>query len=234
MQETVQTGGGSPVWIVGQHPLAAKYLRETLTQNSRIQAHWIQAKMPSKQELGNCPLFILDNAGLEISISLCVRNLNELLGPIKYIVLDGQLQHHNIYEWLSVGIHGFLTYEQVPQSLPSAIQSVTNGSMWVDARILQKFMRLNKRERQYRSCDRGQYLTLQEEQIFHLAGQRFSNREIASKLKIKVSTVKFHLTNIFSKLQIKGKPDLWQESASPQITDNLIRMNQSHPKEQAS
>jgi len=232
MQEIVRTERLYSVWIVGQHPLAAEYLQKVLAEDPHIEAHWVRAKMPAKHELGEYPLFILDNVGLETSVSLYIRNLNTWLGLVKYIVLDDKPQHHNIYEWLSLGIHGFLTYEQVPESLPLAIYSVANGGTWVEPQILQKFMRQSRRDK-CNSLESEPGLTLREEQIFHLAGQRFSNKEIAAKLKIEVSTVKFHLTNIFSKLQIKGKPDLWQEYSSEGM-HNLIAMDAHRVGEHAS
>lgn len=56
-------------------------------------------------------------------------------------------------------------------------------------------------------------MTAREAQILELARQRLSNKEIAIKLNIEVSTVKFHLSNIFSKLQIASRSELWKDSS---------------------
>lgn len=53
-------------------------------------------------------------------------------------------------------------------------------------------------------------MTPRENEIKELIQRRFSNKEIASILKICESTVKFHLTNIFSKLHAHGRQDLLQ------------------------
>ena len=59
---------------------------------------------------------------------------------------------------------------------------------------------------------KNQNLTLREEQILHLTRERLSNKEIAAILNIEISTVKFHLSHIFSKLEVVCRSDLWQSS----------------------
>jgi DNA-binding NarL/FixJ family response regulator len=234
MQQLFQTSGESPVWIFESHPLAAEYLRQVLSNDPRIMPHVIHKKMPSREELGSRPLFILDNSSLEISVELCMRNLNTWVQQVRYIVLDHELQQHTIYQWLSLGIHGFLVYEQVPESLVLAIHTVTNGGMWVEPQILHKFMHLDRREQKKQSAGSEQRLTAREEQIFHLAERRLSNKEIAAKLNIEVSTVKFHLSNIFSKLQITGKSGLWQDCPSAEAIQAFVGIKSSHIEERAT
>jgi DNA-binding NarL/FixJ family response regulator len=73
-------------------------------------------------------------------------------------------------------------------------------------------MRLTKRDKEALASPSDDGLTAREEEILHFTQQRLSNKEIASLLNIEVSTVKFHLSNIFSKLQIASRSDLWQDS----------------------
>jgi DNA-binding NarL/FixJ family response regulator len=53
-----------------------------------------------------------------------------------------------------------------------------------------------------------QTTTPRENEILELVRIRLSNREIAELLQIRVSTVKFHLSNILSKMQAKSRRDL--------------------------
>jgi DNA-binding NarL/FixJ family response regulator len=55
---------------------------------------------------------------------------------------------------------------------------------------------------------RGGAFTPREVQILEMVRGRMSNREIAGLLKISVSTVKFHLTNILSKRQAGCRQEL--------------------------
>ncbi|WP_257203244.1 helix-turn-helix transcriptional regulator [Corynebacterium cystitidis] len=51
-------------------------------------------------------------------------------------------------------------------------------------------------------------LTAQEEQVARLAADGITNREIALQLTLSLKTVEYHLTNIYKKLGIKGRPEL--------------------------
>ena len=53
-----------------------------------------------------------------------------------------------------------------------------------------------------------QTTTARENEILELVRVRLSNKEIAELLQIRVSTVKFHLSNILSKMQAKSRRDL--------------------------
>ncbi|MCL5962687.1 MAG: response regulator transcription factor [Chloroflexi bacterium] len=52
------------------------------------------------------------------------------------------------------------------------------------------------------TSDRGEKLSPRELQVLQLVAAGFDNRELASKLKISVNTVKVHLQNIFTRLQV--------------------------------
>jgi DNA-binding NarL/FixJ family response regulator len=50
-------------------------------------------------------------------------------------------------------------------------------------------------------------LSVQERRIFELLQKRATNQEIADELNIELSTVKSHVSNIFSKLKISSRKD---------------------------
>jgi len=54
-------------------------------------------------------------------------------------------------------------------------------------------------------------VTPRESEILDLLRLRLSNKEIAEYLRIRVSTVKFHVTHILSKLQISSRQDLFTD-----------------------
>nr|WP_272917943.1 helix-turn-helix transcriptional regulator [Actinomadura rayongensis] len=51
-------------------------------------------------------------------------------------------------------------------------------------------------------------LTAAEQRVAALAADGWTNRQIAAKLYITVSTVEQHLTKIYRKLKVRGRPDL--------------------------
>jgi DNA-binding NarL/FixJ family response regulator len=211
MQPIIQNDNVSSIWIVSKHPLVARYLLEVLARDPQVRPNWVQATIPAQNELGDHPVFVFDNSGLDIPVARYAQNLNQIT-DVKFIVLGNRLEVHSICQLLCLGIHGFLTYDQVNESLLLAVRAVQSGGMWVDSRVLQKYMRLTKRDKEALASPSDDGLTAREEEILHFTQQRLSNKEIASLLNIEVSTVKFHLSNIFSKLQIASRSDLWQDS----------------------
>jgi DNA-binding NarL/FixJ family response regulator len=216
------------VWIVEQNLLAAEYLLQILNQDTMLQTRWLQHSVPQKTDVGGGPIFVLDKVGLNISIVECIRNLSSQFDDARYIVLDRTLDRQNLFQLLSLGIHGFLVHEDVVKALRLAILSVWDGRMWIDSRLFQEYTSYNGRTRKYRTVVVGEEsMTQRESEILHLVRQRLSNKEIASILNIEVSTVKFHLSNIFSKLQIASRSDLWKNSGmdAEVAAGNMVRVS---------
>jgi len=209
------------VWLVGQHPLVGQHLLHLLNRDSSISVRWISERIPPASAVGPCPLFILDAGSLECPAAEYVRSVNTYIEQSKYVVLDYELDVYKACRLLSLGVQGFLVYEEVQESLALAVRSIQKGGMWVDSRVLQKYLGLRKTQRDSFSCSLGKdSLTLREEEILHLVQQRLSNKEIASILNVTVSTIKFHLSNVFSKMRISSRSDLWRSSAAQIIPMN--------------
>jgi len=223
------------VYIVGHHPFLAHHLLQILRRDGQGEASWMGDTISPKSRVGQRPLFLLDKWGLDFSVAQYIRTFNSRFDDPRFIVLDERLDIYAVCQFLSWGAHGFLTYDQIPDSLTPAIHSVQDGNTWFDYRVLQKYTRNGQRERRWQSTTpEEESLTLREQDILSLVRQRLLNKEIASLLGIEVSTVKFHLSNIFSKLQIASRSDLWrvgspqtapcpEEEAGPR---QMVRRNQ--------
>jgi DNA-binding NarL/FixJ family response regulator len=172
----------------------------------------------------------LDAGSLESPAAEYVRNVNTRIEHSKYVVLDYELDVHKVCRLLALGVHGFLLYEQVQESLALAVRFIQKGGMWVDPKVLQKYMGLRKGQRDSFSYGlEDDSLTLREEEILHLVQQRLSNKEIAVTLNVTVSTIKFHLSNVFSKMKISKRSDLWRRFAA-----QIIPMNRKFMPEKES
>jgi DNA-binding NarL/FixJ family response regulator len=91
-----------------------------------------------------------------------------------------------------------------PQELINAIKAVHNGGIYIDRELI--FTAL----RDYTSNSKKDEifldpLTHKEEEVLELLRKGLSNREIAKLLGISEKTVKSHLTDIFSKLNVKSR-----------------------------
>jgi LuxR family transcriptional regulator, csgAB operon transcriptional regulatory protein len=95
----------------------------------------------------------------------------------------------------------------VPTVLSRAILCVAAGELWVPSDVLHEFL-CEVGHIPRKDVHRRQTTTPREEEILELVRKRLSNREIADLLEIQVSTVKFHVANIFSKLHATNRRQL--------------------------
>ena len=58
------------------------------------------------------------------------------------------------------------------------------------------------------SKNKIELLSVREREIFQLITLRKSNKEIANELNVSVNTVKFHIKNIYEKLEIKSRKEV--------------------------
>ncbi|HDR14697.1 MAG TPA: response regulator transcription factor [Desulfobacteraceae bacterium] len=122
----------------------------------------------------------------------------------KVFLLSDRPDEDEGLDFLKRGIVGYgNTYMSQPRLL-EAIKSISNGSVWVGQRIMQRLIaevhaRVKEDESRQKKKPGLDSLTLREKQISGLVAKGRSNLEIASALKITERTVKAHLTSIYEK-----------------------------------
>lgn len=82
-------------------------------------------------------------------------------------------------------------------------------------------------------------LSNREAEVAELVTKGLSNKEVANQLFVTEKTVKFHLTNIYKKMNVKSRAQLivWclphlgfvEKEEKPSIQENQINMGQSIP-----
>ena len=146
---------------------------------------------------GECPLAILP----------------ELLAAsegVRVLVLTG-LRDADLHERsLRAGAIGVILKDSAAEVVIKAIQRVHAGEAWIDrltmGRVLTDF------SRPVRPGDHPTAkittLTDRERQVIALLGEGLKNRQIADRLFISETTVRHHLTAIFSKLEVSDRLEL--------------------------
>jgi two-component system, NarL family, response regulator LiaR len=218
MNKSTEQNESANLWIVSQHPLVSTYLLQVLNTDPSIRSRVMSGTMPANTDVDPHSVLLLDNSGLDASIAEYIAALSARFTSGRYLVLDHETDVFKICQMLSLGIHGFLLYAQVEESLLLAVRSIKHGGMWIESEVMKRYMRFDKRNRAPVNAQTTEpLLTRREEEILHFTRQRHSNKEIAAMLNIEVSTVKYHLTNIFSKLQIESRSELWRNPSAPVI-----------------
>jgi DNA-binding NarL/FixJ family response regulator len=119
------------------------------------------------------------------------------------------------------GIDGFVELHKAWQTeLPHAIHSVLNGQVWVPREIMAAYV-AQMRALLDTQLLPGHSLTAREGQVLQLLMRRLANKEISHTLGIAERTVKYHVSNILSKLQLEDRRGLLPNSLS-------VRTSPSH------
>ena len=181
--------------VVEQHALAARYLRSVLKGLPDVRSH-SDAPAPLPSGGAVALVAVVDEATLAVPLGALLRDMRLEHPEASVIVLNEQCSRQRHMELLFLGVTGFVAYDDVEDHLPLAIRCVADGGLWMPADAVEEFgrQRLLLGARGYRGS-----LTRREAEVLGFLQRGFCNKEIASALRVSVSTVKFHLTNIFAK-----------------------------------
>lgn len=138
------------------------------------------------------------------------RKLLEISASSRVLILSAYDDDQEITAALVAGAAGYILKTIDVERLAENIRSVNRGEVLlapsVAAKVVQQLSRL--RETSDRSDEALAALTPREREVFRLAGQGLRNSEIAEALFLSEKTIKTHLRNIYSKLQLGNKGDL--------------------------
>jgi len=136
------------------------------------------------------------------------RRLKETLPDCHVIVLTTFDDDENVFEGLRAGAVGYLLKDVSSSKLNEAIRSAARGEYFlmpaITAKVMTEFARISRSApRSSESLETP--LSSRELEVLLLVAKGSSNKEIANTLIIAEGTVKNHLTNILSKLQVRDR-----------------------------
>ena len=129
------------------------------------------------------------------------------------IILTTFQDDANVFSALAAGARGYLLKDTDHKQLAEAIRIVAAGRALIDpeitAKLLREFSRLATPAAapppQALNDDRLALLTDRELAILRLLGGGRTNQEISQRLAISIGTVKNHISNILSKLDVRDR-----------------------------
>lgn len=122
----------------------------------------------------------------------------------KVIVLTSYLDDEKMYPVIEAGAFSYLLKTSRASEVADAIRAAARGQSVLESQVATKMM---SRLRGGGQTEAPLYkeLTEREMEVLKLLAQGKSNQDIADTLMIGIKTVKFHVTNILSKLDVEDR-----------------------------
>lgn len=132
--------------------------------------------------------------------SEATRRIIALGSPVKVIILTSFHEQDLVEQALKAGAIGYLLKNVSAADLAAAIQAAYAGRSTLAPEAAEALINATRQK-----PDVGYDLTEREREVLSLLLQSYSNAEISAQLSITLATVKFHLTNIYTKLGAKSR-----------------------------
>lgn len=192
--------------LLASHFLVTSYLQDLLKKlDVDCDPVILSAHNPSSSgaELEPGTVVVVDLQDLPYPVSAYL----ETFQGAPFIGLDLQRSISDTASLLMAGFAGFVPYSDVCSSLALAINAVARGDTWTSPEVLRAYVALTSRRA--KTTGNGlEVLTPRESQILELLRKRYSNKEMAEFFRISESTIKFHVSNVFAKLNVSRRTDL--------------------------
>lgn len=132
-----------------------------------------------------------------------------LSSKVKTLVIDVPDREYDILYCIETGgASGYLTHNSSVEDLMSNIRAIVQGETLCSPRIASlTFDRIARfaRHKERVVDENAMLLTRRETEIVRLIEDGLSNKEIAARLQIEISTVKNHVHNILDKLHLRSR-----------------------------
>lgn len=142
-----------------------------------------------------------------------IRRIRALGKRVRIIVLTSFHEQNLVHQALEAGATSYLLKNVSARELAAAIRAAHGGRSTLAPEATEALIHAVQ-ERPGIGSD----LTKREREVLALLVQGLSNPEISQQLSISMATVKYHLTNIFSKLGAKNRVDV----ATIALAHNLV------------
>jgi len=155
------------------------------------------------------------------------QRVKQELADVVIVMLTVRDEDEKLFEAIKSGAQGYLLKSIRSRELLSMLRGAVRGEAAITptlgGRMLEEFRRLSQQARKLPKEDVPS-LTRREQEVLSLVAQGASDQEIAQALTISLHTVKSHMRNILSKLQLSQR----HEAALYALREGLIRPPKNH------
>ncbi len=150
---------------------------------------------------------LLDLASMDDVAEL--REVIAAAAPIPFVALAVREADSDVIQWVEAGVAGIVTRSASLTDLSDAIFTAARGECACSPAVPAVLMRCVAAAAKQRGPDTALVpdLTMREREVMHLLSLGLSNKEIAAKLFLGLSTVKNHVHNVLRKLEVSSRAE---------------------------
>lgn len=190
--------------LADDHPLARAGIRKFLNKATDIEIiaeaeNGYDALELAKRLVPDVLLLDIELPGLKgLEVA---RELQAIDSPVKILVLSTYDDKQFIFSLLGNGASGYLTKEEVPETIVEAVRGVARGEKgWVSRRVAAIMSAWTQTDE-----TSGKSLTPREFDVLKWVVKGKTNQEIGMELGISQKTVEKHLESVFAKLKVTSR-----------------------------
>jgi two-component system, NarL family, response regulator LiaR len=145
---------------------------------------------------------LMDMVMPEVDGATATRAIRQRFPSVQVIALTSFTEEDLVQRAIQAGAIGYLIKDVSAEELAEAIRAAHAGRGTLSPAALQVLIRTSRR-----SPTPGDDLTTREREVLALMAEGLSNTEIAKKLIVSPSTIKSHVSNILSKLEVTSRTE---------------------------
>ena len=123
----------------------------------------------------------------------------------RIVVVTASNDEKDIARAVEAGVYGYVLKGTTGSDMRSIVRLVNKGENVIPKDMFGRLMGMLRKKAVPAERPGGAKLSKQETQVLQFLARGLSNREIGACLDITERTVKFHLSNTFSKLQVRNR-----------------------------
>jgi two-component system response regulator DegU len=159
-------------------------------------------------------VLLLDMELPDIDGTTVARNLHASGSPVRILALSAHNEKQYIKNLLETGVSGYLTKDELPESILEAVRGVYHGERgWISRKIAAQIPALLEGDLQEPS-----ELSKRELEVIQGIVAGWTNREIGHRLGISNRTVEKYVESIFAKLSVTSRV----EAAVTAVQNGLV------------
>jgi NarL family two-component system response regulator LiaR len=147
-------------------------------------------------------VILMDIVMPDIDGVMVTRAIRQRFPTVQVIALTSFKEDNLVQNALQAGAIGYLLKDVTADELAQAIRAAHAGQSTLSPAVLQMLLRSANQ-----SPVPGDDLTAREREVLALMARGLNNTEIADKLIVSPSTIKSHVSNILSKLQVSSRTE---------------------------